>query len=507
MNSGFASILAGWQETQRVFWTAAAGKPAFDNANDFAPPDWQAFDGFAATLMEQVLPVADHADTQRAQAALISWRDMVSAAWQSIQLDFDAQRRALWHPETPPDWRLLRGRWLATAEAEFLRLQRRGDFLQAQGALLRATVDLLEKIPPQTRQALAATRVAAGSAATTLRDLGLDGVRIARTDRDIIRREGKRTLSRYRPLDGAGRSLGPVLICHGLIGRQTMTDLLPERSAVRQLLAAGADVFVLDWGSADIADHQIGLNHIVRTILPEMIEAACTEADTEQLVLMGICQGGTLALCHAALDARRLKGLILAVAPFDFHADVHDADPAHGLINHWLRALDPNDLERLVALEGNLSGELLGAVFNQLNPVRTLSKYAVEMLQTAADPAAFRIFMAMEKWLADRPDIPGRLAREWLIDFYQLNVLARNNLRIGGQPVRPGDIDLPILNIFATADHIVPPPCTRALANILPDGSNYSELALPTGHVGLFVSERAQTLLVPQIVRWLRQNA
>jgi polyhydroxyalkanoate synthase len=507
VNNQFAQLLAGWQEAQRVFWSAAAGKPAFETADAFAPPDWQAFDGFVASLIEQVMPASGANDLRQAHAAVTAYRDVIMGAWTRIRESFDEQRRALHDPARPPDWRLVRDRWLATAETEFIRTQRSPGFLSAQRDVLSAAVALMEKVPPDQRRALADARLAAGSAAATLRDLGIDGVRIATTPKTEIWRDGKATLSRYHPLDGRRPTLGPILLCHGLIGRQTMTDLLPERSAVRQLLAAGADVFVIDWGSADRGDADLGLDEIVAGRLPAAIEAACAAAGADSLVLFGICQGGTLAACHAALDASRLKGLVLAVSPFDFHADVHDADPAHGLVNLWLRSFDAGDLVRLIELEGNLSGELLGTVFNQLNPVRTLAKYSVELLDTAADAGAFRVFMAMEKWLADRPDLPGRLARQWLIDLYRNNDLALGRLEIAGRSVRLGTIALPVLNVFATGDHIVPPPCTRALGPMLPDPARYRELALPTGHVGAFVSERAQTLLVPEIARWLKAVA
>src|SRR5690606_21016182 len=90
--------------------------------------------------------------------------------------------------------------------------------------------------------------------------LGLDSVRIATTPKDEVWRDGKAVLSRYRPLSGAPE-LGPLVICYGLIGRQTMTDLTPERSLVRNLLAAGVDVFVLDWGDAGPEDAGNGFDH------------------------------------------------------------------------------------------------------------------------------------------------------------------------------------------------------------------------------------------------------
>ena len=46
----------------------------------------------------------------------------------------------------------------------------------------------------------------------------------------------------------------PVLICYGLVGRWTMTDLQEDRSLVRNLLNLGIDLYVMQW-IADRPDH------------------------------------------------------------------------------------------------------------------------------------------------------------------------------------------------------------------------------------------------------------
>ncbi len=337
--------------------------------------------------------------------------------------------------------------------------------------------------------------------------LGLDQVRIAQTPKDVVWRSGRAVLSRYRPL-GRRPVLGPLLICYGLIGRQTMTDLTPERSLVRNLLAAGVDVFVLDWGHAGPEESGNGFDHYSDTLLGQAIEAVRAASGARRVVPFGICQGGTFAACHAARHAQRggdaLAGLILAVTPVDFHADTADADPAHGLLNLWVRSLEEADLESLVGPDGTLSGELMGLVFNQLNPVRTLAKYAVELPDAAREPGRLATFLAMERWLADRPDLPGALARDWLVGLYRRNALAEGRFAPrGGAPVELARIGVPVLNVYAAADHIIPPPCSRALGrHVAP--CLYSELSLPTGHVGVFVSARAQALLAPALVAWMR---
>jgi polyhydroxyalkanoate synthase len=67
-----------------------------------------------------------------------------------------------------------------------------------------------------------------------------------------------------------------------------------------------------------------------------------------------------------------------------------------------------------------------------------------------------------------------------------------------------GAIRAPLLNVYALEDHIVPPDAARALSGIT-GAREYDELAVPTGHIGMFVSRRAQS--VPQrIASWLERR-
>jgi len=53
-------------------------------------------------------------------------------------------------------------------------------------------------------------------------------VEIATTPKDLVWRQDKVTLHHYRPL--AEKRIGiPMLVCYGLIGRWTMTDLQEDR--------------------------------------------------------------------------------------------------------------------------------------------------------------------------------------------------------------------------------------------------------------------------------------
>ncbi|MEL7230358.1 MAG: class III poly(R)-hydroxyalkanoic acid synthase subunit PhaC, partial [Pseudomonadota bacterium] len=75
-----------------------------------------------------------------------------------------------------------------------------------------------------------------------------DDVAIAETPADVVYEIDKVRVLRYRPLTDVRKDVPPVLICYGLFGRQTMIDLQEDRSLVRNLLAQGEDVYLLDWG-------------------------------------------------------------------------------------------------------------------------------------------------------------------------------------------------------------------------------------------------------------------
>ena len=74
-----------------------------------------------------------------------------------------------------------------------------------------------------------------------------------------------------------------------------------------------------------------------------------------------------------------------------------------------------------------------------------------------------------------------------------------------GSAVDLGNITMPVLNVFAKDDHIIPPATSRALAGKI-GTEDYSELALPGGHVGVFVGGRSQKMLGPGIADWLAKR-
>jgi polyhydroxyalkanoate synthase len=340
-----------------------------------------------------------------------------------------------------------------------------------------------------------------GRLLNTVRDAD---VQIATTPKDPVWHQDKVTLYHFRPLSEQKIHV-PVLICYGLIGRWTMTDLQDDRSLVRNLLNLGVDLYVVDWGNPSRADRYLTLDDYILGYLDGCVAEISRRAGTDRVNLLGVCEGGVFTTAYAALEPARVKTLVLTITPIDFHADNVDDRLGHGFINLWTRSLTPEDVDRLIDANGNLPGELMGAVFNLLSPMRSLLKYNLDMLDIVDDEKRLLNFLRMEKWIADRPDHPGEAAKQWLKDLYQQNKLVRSEWVLDGRRVELSQIRMPVLNVYAKDDHIIPPATSRALGPKV--GTNdYTELALPGGHVGVFVGGRSQTMFAPAVFGFLQKH-
>ncbi len=323
-----------------------------------------------------------------------------------------------------------------------------------------------------------------------LRVLGQVGeVDYGATERQEVWRDGKTVLYRFV---GERAAHGPaVLIVYALVNRPYMVDLQADRSLVRGLLALGLDVYVIDWGYPDRSDRYLTLEDYIDRFIDGAVDHLA--ASTGQPVnLLGVCQGGAFSLCYSALHPEKVRNLITMVTPVDFQTP-------DNMLSGWVRGLD---VDLFVDALGNIPADLMNASYLMLKPFRlNLQKY-VGLVDALEDPKAVEDFLRMEKWIFDSPDQAGEAFREFVKQFYQGNAFVNGTARIGERKVDLGFVDMPVLNIYAEQDHLVPPGASRALGGLV-GTSDYTELGFRGGHIGLYVSSRAQREVPAAIERWL----
>lgn len=323
----------------------------------------------------------------------------------------------------------------------------------------------------------------------------VDDVQFGASHKQEVWRDGKTVLYRFVG-EKAPTAKVPLLIVYALVNRPYMVDLQDDRSLVKGLLARGEDVYIIDWGYPDRSDRFLNLEDYIERFIDGAVDHLRQVHDVDAVNLLGVCQGGTFSLCYSALHPDKVKNLITMVTPVDFHTP-------DNMLSHWTREMD---VDLFVDTMGNVPADMMNACYLMLKPFRlNLQKY-LGLVDILDDKQAIENFLRMEKWIFDSPDLAGEAFRQFIKQFYQGNGFINGGIDIGGRSVDLGDVDMPVLNIYAEQDHLVPPDASRALRNLA--GTNdYTELSFKGGHIGIYVSSRAQREVPTAIHEWLSKRS
>ena len=132
-------------------------------------------------------------------------------------------------------------------------------------------------------------------------------------------------------------------------------------------------------------------------------------------------------------------------------------------------------------------------------PLGTVLDHLLDLLD---DEEKAKTFLRMEKWIHDNPDQAGECFRQFVKDLYQENILIEGKMRIGDRDVALNRITMPVLNLYASHDHIVPPSASLALEDGVAT-TDYTAWEFEGGHIGIYVSARAQQQVPEKIAEWL----
>jgi poly[(R)-3-hydroxyalkanoate] polymerase subunit PhaC len=288
----------------------------------------------------------------------------------------------------------------------------------------------------------------------------------------------------------------PVLIVYALVNRQYMLDLQPDRSLIRKLLQKGLDIYIIDWGYPTKQDMYVTLDDYIDEYINDCVEFITKTAPAKKVNLMGICQGGTFSTIYAALYPEKVQNLVTLVTPIDF--DTHDA-----LLFSWSDYMDADKMAEVFRV---VPGEFLNAGFLMMAPFTLNIRKYVEMIDIMEDREKLLNFLRMEKWIFDSPGQAGAAYSRFIKDMYQKNKLVKGELAINGRKVDLKNIKMPLLNIYASSDHLVPPSSTKPL-NDLVGSTDKSLYEFKGGHIGVFVGSKSQKELAPNISKWLHDRS
>jgi polyhydroxyalkanoate synthase len=163
------------------------------------------------------------------------------------------------------------------------------------------------------------------------------------------------------------------------------------------------------------------------------------------------------------------------------------------------------DFEKLVeGFDGLVPGSFLNDGFEMLKPMMKIQK-STGLINSMEEKTKLLNFLRMEKWINASPDQAGACFLQFMQDLYQGNKLIKGELEVGGKKVDLKNLTMPLLNIYATYDHLVPPTATIPLNDYVgtKDKTIYK---FEGGHIGVFVGGKSQKELSPAVTKWLKER-
>ena len=305
-------------------------------------------------------------------------------------------------------------------------------------------------------------------------------------------------LSTMRLRDFSDGAAGmPTLVCapfalHGA----TIADFAPGHSLVGALRQAGRGrLFVTDWRSAlpqarfSSIDNYLGELNVA-------VDAVGAPVD-----LIGLCQGGWMALIFAARFPAKVRKLILAGAPVDIAAGA-------SVLSRVTDSLPMATFRDIVeAGEGRVLGRHMLGLWG---PTRLGTHAIAEILQVAPDHLVaheHRLQVRFEEWYAFTVDLPGTYYLQVVEWLYKQNRLATGRFVALGRRVDLAALHMPIYLLAARDDELIAPEQVFATAHRIGSvPASVRTATAPSRHLGLFMGAVTLRDVWPEIVRWLDEG-
>ena len=317
-------------------------------------------------------------------------------------------------------------------------------------------------------------------------------------------KEGKNFRLRHYFAESESDSLhaerAPVLLVPPLMMSADLWDIAPGASSVATLFAAGADPWVVDFGSPEHEEGGLGRDLTDHVLAVSDAVAAVKEATGQDVHLTGYSQGGMFAYQAAAYrKTRDIASLITFGSGVDLRGGLPANLPTEMVIDV---------IERMGSLQSALIPDGIPSWatrmgFQLMDPIKTVQQ-RIDFVRRLSDREALkeregvRRFMEADGWTA----FPGPALADLLRQLVAQNRLLEGGLVIGGETVTLAEITCPILAFVGLADTIAPPDTVRAIYAAAPQAEAY-QVTIQTGHFGLVVGSKSTDEAWPAVRDWI----
>jgi polyhydroxyalkanoate synthase len=317
----------------------------------------------------------------------------------------------------------------------------------------------------------------------------------------LIDRGPQRTLSRYLPVPTAPRGrrpAAPVLLVPPLAAPAICFDLRRSCSLAEQLVRSGRRTYLLDYGSIQFADRDLGLEHWVHEVIPSAVRAAAHDAGGKPVRIVGWCLGGIMSLlAHAADGELPIESIALVAGPWDISKVplVAPLRPIDAMTRGWV-------VTQLYRALGGAPAPLVKRGYQ----LAGFDKYVMKPWTLASnlhDRDLLAQIEAVDAFMDQMHAYPGRTFGQLYHRFLRTNDLATGRLELGGEVVDLANATVPLLAIAGRGDGIAPVKACHHLAGLVPAAPPVRLETAPGGHLGVLTGRAARGTTWSILGEWL----
>ena len=297
--------------------------------------------------------------------------------------------------------------------------------------------------------------------------------------------------------DFSGADTGvPALICAPFaLHCATIADFAPGHSVVEALRNGGVGrVFVTDWRSASEEMRFLSIDSYLSELNVAVDEVGVP------VDLIGLCQGGCMAVTYAPRFPHKVRRLVLVGAPIDISA-------GPSLISRTTAQIPFAAFEEFVHASG---GRVLGQHVLHLWGPALGAEDERAVLQIAPGDHSARakdLLRHFQNWYDATVDLPGTFYLQTVSWLFKENRLAENRFIALGRRLDLSTVRHPIFMLAARDDELVNADQLLATERHLGTPKRHIEIATePCGHLGLFLGAETLKRSWARIARWLRED-
>ncbi|MHB8786102.1 MAG: PHA/PHB synthase family protein [Thauera sp.] len=300
------------------------------------------------------------------------------------------------------------------------------------------------------------------------------GRNLALTPGSVVFENELMQLIQYAPLTDKVAQV-PLLIVPPCINKFYIMDLQPENSLVRFVVERGFTVFLVSWKNPrpDGGGH-FGWDDYLEKGPLTALEVVRSITRVKKPNVLGFCVGGTILTSALAVARARGEEPVASLTLMTTLLDFSDAGELGCLVDE----ASVTAREAAIGKGGVLKGQELANVFSFLRANDLVWQYVVGNYLKGNKPVAFDLLY----WNSDSTNLPGPF-----LTWYLRNMYLENNLRVPGklkmlgQKVDLGKVDVPAYLMAAREDHIVPWKSAYLARNLL--GGDTTFVLGASGHI------------------------